>query len=351
MSTSAQRDSKQRLSRLAVEIFAPPCRKCAFASVYEYRQLRAKEKAMTRTIFALAIAVVGAVFSFVSGTSQAAPIAPLSAVAPHDSGSAKPVSWHEGRGGDHRKRSGFGRGGIFAKFGHFQSMLGMLAGSGDMGGMASMLGGMGGSGGMGGLTSMLGGMAGSSDMGGMASMLGGMGGSGGMGGMASMLGSMGGTGGTGGVTSMLGGMAGSGGAQSTTGGQVSQSARQACTPDAMRLCSDYIPDVGKITACMRAKSAQLSEPCRAAMNSEGAATSRLAGRGVASPVRSRGLAGYGGSESAANFSGGQSSSSFEAGDDYDRAGAVQSLGGGGGFDIGRMIGMARSFGFGQRGGW
>ena len=289
---------------------------------------------MKRTTFALVIAVVGAVFSVVSGSSQAAPVAPRSAVAPHDSGSAKSVSWHEGRGGDHRKRSGFGRGGIFAKLGHFKSLLGMLASAqGGGGGLSSMLG-AGGSGGMGGITSMLGGMAGSGDMGGMASMLGGMGGSGG----------------TGGFTSIPGGMAGSGGAQSTTVGHVSQSARQACTPDALRLCSDYIPDVGKITACMRAKSAQLSEPCRAAMNSEGAAPSRLAGRSVAAPVRGRGLASYGGSESATNYGGGQNASGFQAGDSYEGAGTVQGLGGGG-FDIGRMMGMARSFGFSQRGGW
>jgi hypothetical protein len=41
--------------------------------------------------------------------------------------------------------------------------------------------------------------------------------------------------------------------------------RQACTPDAMRLCSDVIPDVPKVTACMHAKRAQLSKECRSAM--------------------------------------------------------------------------------------
>ena len=41
--------------------------------------------------------------------------------------------------------------------------------------------------------------------------------------------------------------------------------RQACTPDAMRLCSDTIPDVGRTTACMKAKRAQLSSECRVAM--------------------------------------------------------------------------------------
>ena len=44
--------------------------------------------------------------------------------------------------------------------------------------------------------------------------------------------------------------------------------RQACTPDAMRLCSDVIPDVAKVTACMKAKSAQLSQECRVAMRGE-----------------------------------------------------------------------------------
>jgi len=38
--------------------------------------------------------------------------------------------------------------------------------------------------------------------------------------------------------------------------------RRACAPDAMRLCSDFIPDVPKITKCMKAKYRQLSEACR-----------------------------------------------------------------------------------------
>jgi hypothetical protein len=33
----------------------------------------------------------------------------------------------------------------------------------------------------------------------------------------------------------------------------------------MQLCADVIPDVAKVTACMVAKRAQLSEACRAAM--------------------------------------------------------------------------------------
>jgi hypothetical protein len=38
--------------------------------------------------------------------------------------------------------------------------------------------------------------------------------------------------------------------------------QQACTPDAMRLCSEFIPDVPRITACMARKRASLSPACR-----------------------------------------------------------------------------------------
>jgi len=47
--------------------------------------------------------------------------------------------------------------------------------------------------------------------------------------------------------------------------QASPDVEQACTPDAMRLCSEFIPDVPKITACMKAKHAQLSSACLVAM--------------------------------------------------------------------------------------
>lgn len=41
--------------------------------------------------------------------------------------------------------------------------------------------------------------------------------------------------------------------------------RQACTPDAMRLCNQFIPDEAKVTSCMMAKRRQLSLECRTAM--------------------------------------------------------------------------------------
>jgi hypothetical protein len=46
-------------------------------------------------------------------------------------------------------------------------------------------------------------------------------------------------------------------------------ARAACTPDAFRVCSEFIPDVGRTTACMRRKRASLSPECRAAMGGGG----------------------------------------------------------------------------------
>lgn len=51
--------------------------------------------------------------------------------------------------------------------------------------------------------------------------------------------------------------------------QGSPEQQQACTPDAMRLCADVIPDVAKVTACMNAKYSQLSEACRVAMRGSG----------------------------------------------------------------------------------
>jgi len=47
--------------------------------------------------------------------------------------------------------------------------------------------------------------------------------------------------------------------------QGSPEARQACTPDAMRLCSEFTSDVSQTTKCMMAKRGQLSAACRMAM--------------------------------------------------------------------------------------
>jgi hypothetical protein len=41
----------------------------------------------------------------------------------------------------------------------------------------------------------------------------------------------------------------------------------ACTPDVWRLCSDQIPDVNRITACLQQNTPQLSSGCRAVFQS------------------------------------------------------------------------------------
>jgi hypothetical protein len=37
--------------------------------------------------------------------------------------------------------------------------------------------------------------------------------------------------------------------------------REACTPDVMRLCNDYIPDIPQIVACLKRERLRLSPPC------------------------------------------------------------------------------------------
>ena len=52
----------------------------------------------------------------------------------------------------------------------------------------------------------------------------------------------------------------------TSGLAFSSEAQQMCTGDAFRLCSDEIPNIPKITACMMKKRASLSTGCRAVMD-------------------------------------------------------------------------------------
>jgi hypothetical protein len=37
--------------------------------------------------------------------------------------------------------------------------------------------------------------------------------------------------------------------------------REACTPDVMRLCNDYVPDIPQIVACLKRERQRLSPPC------------------------------------------------------------------------------------------
>jgi len=47
--------------------------------------------------------------------------------------------------------------------------------------------------------------------------------------------------------------------------------QMACTPDVMRLCSDQIPDVTRIVACLRENTASLGNSCRAVFESNASA--------------------------------------------------------------------------------
>jgi hypothetical protein len=42
--------------------------------------------------------------------------------------------------------------------------------------------------------------------------------------------------------------------------------QQACTPDVMRLCSAFVPDIPKITVCMNHNWKSVSPACRAALH-------------------------------------------------------------------------------------
>lgn len=52
--------------------------------------------------------------------------------------------------------------------------------------------------------------------------------------------------------------------------EITQQAREACTPDAFRLCQNDIPDIPKVTACMEANKKNLSPACRAVFDTASA---------------------------------------------------------------------------------
>src|ERR1700720_1008574 len=51
-------------------------------------------------------------------------------------------------------------------------------------------------------------------------------------------------------------------AQAPAAAQGTPQQQQACTPDVMRLCNQFIPDVAKISACMSRNRANISQACR-----------------------------------------------------------------------------------------
>jgi hypothetical protein len=58
--------------------------------------------------------------------------------------------------------------------------------------------------------------------------------------------------------------------------------QMACTPDVWRLCSDQVPDVSRIVACLRQNTPQLSNNCRAVF--ESSAEQQQADRGLVQRV-------------------------------------------------------------------
>ncbi|MGY4625491.1 hypothetical protein [Bradyrhizobium sp. USDA 4486] len=50
--------------------------------------------------------------------------------------------------------------------------------------------------------------------------------------------------------------------------------RAACTPDAFRLCSAYIPDPTGVEACLRLRKSDLSEGCKAVFEQASAGSIR-----------------------------------------------------------------------------
>ena len=49
--------------------------------------------------------------------------------------------------------------------------------------------------------------------------------------------------------------------------------RAACTPDAFRLCSNYIPDADKVESCLRQRKLDLSVACRSVFEHRAATAS------------------------------------------------------------------------------
>jgi hypothetical protein len=46
-------------------------------------------------------------------------------------------------------------------------------------------------------------------------------------------------------------------------------AAERCTPDVMRLCSEFVPDADRIVGCLKAKRRQLSPSCSSALTNKG----------------------------------------------------------------------------------
>ena len=58
-------------------------------------------------------------------------------------------------------------------------------------------------------------------------------------------------------------------AGSTPASAQASDAAERCTPDVMRLCSEFVPDADRIVKCLKVKRRQLSPSCSGALQAKG----------------------------------------------------------------------------------
>jgi hypothetical protein len=65
-------------------------------------------------------------------------------------------------------------------------------------------------------------------------------------------------------------------AGSTPAAAQAPDAAERCTPDVMRLCSEFVPDADRIVRCLKVKQRQLSPSCATALAPKGGSKSKVA---------------------------------------------------------------------------
>jgi hypothetical protein len=70
-----------------------------------------------------------------------------------------------------------------------------------------------------------------------------------------------------GVATVLTALLAAGGA--TPASAQASDASERCTPDVMRLCSEFVPDTGRIVVCIKSKRLKLTPSCRTALQPQG----------------------------------------------------------------------------------
>ena len=67
-------------------------------------------------------------------------------------------------------------------------------------------------------------------------------------------------------------------AASTPASAQAPDAAERCTPDVMRLCSEFVPDADRIVKCLKVKRRQLSPSCSSALQPKGGSKTASKGR-------------------------------------------------------------------------